>query len=129
MQKLILFLSLFIGVAVFSQETTEKKQEIIYNDVEKLAEFPGGINAFRTMIAHNFRTRKVKANGYVKCEITFVVERDGSIVDVKAHGENESFNQEAVRAVSKIKTKWSPAKINGENVRFRYRIPLTISFE
>ena len=67
--------------------------------------------------------------GVVKSEVTFVVERDGSITDVKATGSNSAMNAEAIRTVKSIKNKWAPAKINGQAVRYRYRLPLTMQFE
>jgi hypothetical protein len=50
------------------------------------------------------------------------------MTEVKAYGDNESFNREAERGLLKIKDKWTPAELNGEKVRYRFRIPLTISF-
>ena len=67
--------------------------------------------------------------GTVKTEVTFVVERDGSITDVKASGPNKDFNAEAIRTVKSVRNKWAPAKINGQAVRYRYRLPLTMQFE
>ncbi|MNY64085.1 Gram-negative bacterial tonB protein [compost metagenome] len=58
--------------------------------------------------------------------MTFVVERDGSITDIKVNGKNSDFNSEAVRTVKSIKNKWAPAKINGQTVRYRYRLPLAM---
>lgn len=102
----------------------------VYNEVEQLAEFPGGINSFRSKVGSNFDTSVMDGDeGTVKGEVTFVVERDGSITDVKATGSNKTFNAEAIRTVKSIKTKWAPAKINGQAVRYRYRLPLTMQFE
>ena len=67
--------------------------------------------------------------GTLKTTVTFIVERDGSISDVKASGSNSDFNSEAVRTVKSIKSKWVPAKINGQPVRQRFRLPLTMNFE
>lgn len=58
----------------------------------------------------------------------FVIERDGTLTGITASGTNESFNNEAIRAVSKIKGKWSPATINGQKVRYRFKVPLTLNF-
>ncbi|MDQ0478198.1 MULTISPECIES: energy transducer TonB [Chryseobacterium] len=102
----------------------------VYTEVEQLAEFPGGINKFRSSVQNNFDTGAMEGDeGVVKTTITFVVERDGSITDVKADGPNKTFNAEAVRTVKSVKNKWSPAKINGQAVRYRYRLPLTMQFE
>ena len=114
--------------------TAEVKPQVsetqVYTEVEQTAEFPGGINAFRSKVSNNFDSSVMEGDeGTVKTEITFVVERDGTITDVKATGKNSDFNAEAVRTVKSIKNKWTPAKINGQSVRYRFRLPLTINFE
>lgn len=111
--------------------TAEVKPQVsestVYTEVEQTAEFPGGINAFRKKVGENFDTSAIEgADGVVKGEVTFVVERDGSITDVKVTGKNSDFNSEAVRTVKSIKNKWAPAKINGQSVRYRYRLPLAM---
>lgn len=114
--------------------TAEVKPQVsetqVYTEVEQMAEFQGGINAFRNKVSSSFDTSAMDGDeGTVKTEVTFIVERDGSITDVKASGSNKTFNDEAVRTVKSIKTKWSPAKINGQPVRYRFRMPLTMQFE
>ncbi|REC52219.1 energy transducer TonB [Chryseobacterium piscium] len=111
--------------------TAEVKPQVsesqIYSEVEQTAEFPGGINAFRKKVSENFDSSAIEgADGVVKGEVTFVVERDGSITDIKVNGKNSDFNSEAVRTVKSIKNKWAPAKINGQTVRYRYRLPLAM---
>jgi protein TonB len=115
-------------------QTVEVKPQVsetqVYTEVEQLAEFPGGINSFRSKVQNSFDTSIMSGDeGVVKTEITFVVERDGSISDVKANGGNSDFNAEAMRTVKSIRNKWAPAKINGKSVRYRYRLPLTMQFE
>lgn len=128
--RFFVFVLLFISCFVFGQSETKIVKDREGNDVvEKMATFPGGANEFRNLISKNFRIKKVKIKGLAKCDITFVVDRDGTVTDIKAIGENESFNQEAIRAISKIKTKWSPATINGTNVRYRYKVPLKMVFD
>lgn len=114
--------------------TAEVKPQIsdtqIYDKVEQTAEFPGGINSFRSKVQDNFDSSAMNGDeGVVKGEVTFVVERDGSITDVKATGSNSDFTAEAIRTVKSIRNKWSPAKINGQAVRSRFRLPLVMNFE
>lgn len=114
--------------------TAEVKPQVnenqVYTEVEQTAEFPGGINAFRNKVSSNFDGSAMNGDeGTVKAEVTFVVERDGSITDVKATGGNSDFNSEAIRTIKSIKNKWTPAKINGQSVRYRFRLPLTMNFE
>lgn len=102
MKKFILLVTLLISGFIFSQEITNNT----YVETEQIAEFPnGGVENFRILIAENFRERKVIGKGKESCEILFVIDREGTITDIKADGTNESFNKEAIRAISKIKTK------------------------
>lgn len=102
----------------------------IYEDVDQLPEFPGGVNSFRSKVNSSFDTSMMKGNeGQVKTEVSFIVEKDGSISDVKVNGTNQDFNAEAVRTVKTIKNKWAPAKINSQAVRYRFSLPLTMQFE
>jgi protein TonB len=102
----------------------------VYESVDQEAEFPGSLNSFRNKIAENFDNSAMEGGeGTLKATVTFIVERDGSISDVKATGPNSDFNSEAVRTVKSIRTKWVPAKINGQPVRQRFRLPLTMNFE
>ncbi len=114
-----------VEVAKPAPSTTE-----VYTEVEQTAEFPGGINNFRNEVSNNFDASAMEGGeGTLKTEITFVVERDGSITQVKATGSNSDFNREAERTVKSIRKKWSPAKINGQPVRYRFRLPLKMNFE
>ena len=102
----------------------------VYESVDQEAEFPGSLNSFRNKIAENFDNSAMEGGeGTLKTTVTFIVERDGSISDVKATGSNSDFNSEAVRTVKSIRSKWVPAKINGQPVRQRFRLPLTMNFE
>ena len=102
----------------------------VYESVDQEAEFPGSLNSFRNKIAENFDNSAMEGGeGTLKTTVTFIVERDGTISDVKASGSNPDFNSEAVRTVKSIRTKWVPAKINGQPVRQRFRLPLTMNFE
>lgn len=124
--KIFVFIFLFLFTNVLFAQTNSEKT---YTEVEQMAEFPdGGIPKFRNLIANNLNVNKVTGKGKISCEITFVIDRDGSLVEVKAFGSNRSFNREAAAAITKIKTKWIPAKLGGQPVRYRYRVPLNITF-
>ena len=134
MRKLILLFTLIFSGFVFGQVKDTiidgKKVEIYYN-IDRDAEFPEGFEVFKKLIMENFDTSKVKykKKGRIFTVIVFVVQKDGSLADFSVSGENKQFNKEAIRAVTKIKEKWIPATINGQAVRERFKIPLTINFE
>jgi hypothetical protein len=120
MKNLILLLAILSSVLIFSQtkESTSKNQ--VYEMVDRAAQFPDGMTGFRTAFAKNVDVNKIAGKG---TEVTFVVERDGSISNLKATGQNQSFNEQAVRAIKKIRTKWIPAKVNDVPVRARFKFP------
>ena len=121
---------------VYSTQSDDKNktdvladQNRVYSDVDQAAEFPGGINSLRSKFASAFKSSKIKAAGNISTVVSFIVEEDGSISNVKADGSNSQFNTEAVRVIKSIKNKWAPAKMNGEVVRSAFRIPLKMNFE
>ncbi|TXF76041.1 energy transducer TonB [Chryseobacterium sp.] len=116
----VLFFSICVGQETFKPEISVKSQQAEFRN--------GGTENFRKLIAENFRIRKVQGSGKLSCNITFVVERAGTLSQIQASGTSDSFNKEAIRAVQKIKEKWIPAMFNNEKVRTRYRIPLNLDF-
>jgi protein TonB len=65
--------------------------------------------------------------GRVVC--TFVVERDGSITDVKVmKSVDPSLDKEAIR-VLKSMPKWIPGKQNGSAVRVKFTVPVTFRLQ
>lgn len=97
--------------------------------VDVAADFKGGINAFREKVAQNFDTESVDKTGMVSGVITFVVEKDGSISNLKVTGSSSEFNSEAERTVKAIKTKWTPAQLKGKAVRSSFRMPISMKIE
>lgn len=99
------------------------------NEADVAADFKGGINAFREKVAQNFDTESIDKAGMVSGVITFVVEKDGSISNLKVTGSSSDFNSEAERTVKSIKTKWTPAQLKGKAVRSSFRMPISMKIE
>ena len=138
MKKLIYLIAIFFSGFAYGQEVQEgiKLQNIepqnIYESVDIDAAFPGGMNAFRQKFADNFNDKKVhsqKKNTIYRAVITFVVERDGSITDIMASGDNVEFIRESINAIKRIKEKWTSAKLNDTPVRQRYKFPIAMNFD
>lgn len=102
----------------------------VYDSVDQSAEYPGGLNGVRKYIADNVDSSGMEGEGQLTVKLRFIVERDGTVSDVKATSKsgNNDFDSEAIRVVKKLK-KWTPAKKNGENVRSYYSIPITMQFQ
>ena len=99
-------------------------------DLNKEAQYPGGFETLRKQVADLFYTDSVLPDQkLLKTNVVFVVERDGSIGNVHAEGENFTFNRQAEIAMYLLPEKFSPAIINGTPVRYRFRLPLSMSFD
>lgn len=97
-------------------------------DIE--AKFSTGIDGFRNGMIQNFESTDFEGiNNVMRTTITFIVEKDGTISDVKANGVNKDFNQEAIKTLKSIRGKWTPAKLNGAAVRSYFTFPISMKFE
>lgn len=98
--------------------------------IDKNADYPGGINALRQEVANLFYSDGVYTEiKDVKTQIAFIVEKDGSISNVKAEGENFTLNRQAEIALYSVVERFSPSYINGIAVRSRFKLPLSLKFD
>lgn len=99
----------------------------IYNTagVTEKPDFPGGMMDFYKFVGNNFKTPE-QPNLKGKVYITFIVERDGSISNVKNIRDiGYGTGDEAVRVLN-LCPKWIPGKMDGVPVRVLYSLPITI---
>ena len=99
------------------------------NEADISASFKGGMDAFRQKVSQNFDTSAVDQSGVVSATVTFIVERDGSISNIKVTGNNSDFNREAERTIRSVKSKWSPAMLKGKTMRSSFRMPISMQIE
>ena len=99
----------------------------IYNTagIEVKPDFPGGLEKFYKFVGNNYRTPEEDGlKG--KVFVTFVVEKDGSLTDIKVIRDiGYGTGKEAIR-VLKSSPKWNPGEQNGKKVRVLYSLPITI---
>ncbi|MCU7613126.1 energy transducer TonB [Chryseobacterium sp. GMJ5] len=94
------------------------------------ADFEGGINSFRNKVMNKFDTSAFEDGGSVATVVTFIVETDGTISDIKTNGKDATFNAEALRTIKAVKGKWIPGKNkNGEAVRSYFKFPISMKFD
>lgn len=65
----------------------------------------------------------------LKSIVTFVVERDGSIAQVKSEGDNIVFNRQAEICMYLVPDKFIPGTLHGVAVRSRFTFPITMKFD
>lgn len=93
--------------------------------IEQSPEFPGGIKNFYKFVSDNFKAPEEEGlKG--KVLVSFVVEKDGSLTDIKVIRDvGFGTDKEAIRVLKKS-PKWSPGEQNGKKVRVQYSLPITI---
>ncbi len=105
----------------------QKGENEVYNTagITEKPDFPGGIMEFYKFVGNNFKTPE-QPNLKGKVYITFIVEKDGSLSDIKNIRDiGYGTGEEAIR-VLKICPNWIPGKLNGVPVRVMYSLPITI---
>ncbi|RTY64112.1 energy transducer TonB [Flavobacterium sp. GSP27] len=105
----------------------EEVDNQIYNTagIEVKPDFPGGIEKFYKYVGNNYQTPEEDGlNG--KVYVTFVVEKDGSLTDIKVIRDiGYGTGKEAIRVLKKS-PRWTPGEQNGKKVRVLYSLPITI---
>lgn len=99
----------------------------IFTVVEQMPMYPGGDGALMGYLRDNIKYPTVAAENGVQGRVVvgFVVERDGSITDVKIlRGVDPSLDREAMRVVKSM-PRWNPGKQNGSAVRVKYQVPVS----
>ncbi len=117
------------GVVVKAKKPQEEENEPqgVFDVVENMPEYPGGAPEMMKYLATNVKYPEEAFSKGIEGRVilTFIVEKDGSISNVKvAKSVNEAIDAEAVRVVESM-PKWKPGKQNGKEVRVKYTIPVT----
>lgn len=99
----------------------------VYDVVEQMPSFPGGISGLRTYLNQNIRYPAEAQENCVqgRVVVSFVVGKDGHISDVTVlRSVDPSLDKEAIRVIRNM-PRWTPGKQGGEPVRVRYNVPVS----
>lgn len=115
----------------FVNAQVEEKQgeEEVFVVVEQAASFPGGTEAMYKYISDNLQYPRLAIEKGIQGRVfvTFIVEKDGSITDIKVLKDiGDGCGDEVVRLV-KTMPKWKPAKQRGKTVRQQFNLPVMFS--
>ncbi len=117
---------------VIAQPEPPKEEETkVFDVVEQMPSFPGGPSALMQFLSSNIKYPVVAEENGVQGRVvcTFVVEKDGSITDVRViKSVDPSLDKEAMRVVKSM-PRWIPGKQNGSAVRVKYTVPVTFRLQ
>ena len=114
-----------------AQPEPKPEVEKVFDVVEQMPSFPGGPSALMEWLSNNVKYPVVAQENVVQVRVvvSFVVERDGSITDVKVvRGVDPSLDREASRVVRAM-PRWIPGKQNGSAVRVKYNVPVAFRLQ
>ncbi|MBQ2386318.1 MAG: energy transducer TonB [Bacteroidales bacterium] len=133
MKRLALLLSaIFLTNMAFCQE--EKKVSVddeVFVVVEEQAEFPGGMEAMYAYIVKNLKyPEAAKEKGIEgRVFVSFIIEKDGSISNVKILRGIGGGCEEAAVEMIKNMPKWKPGTQRGKPVRVQFNLPIKFELE
>ena len=115
-----------VAVVDIPKAKEEPQEEVVFQVVEEMPQFPGGLSEAMKFLAKNIKypveAQQAKIEGRVI--VRFVVGRDGSVSNVKVvRGVSPELDAEAVRVVS-LMPKWIPGKQRGKAVAVKYTMPI-----
>ena len=117
---------------VIAQPEPPKVEETkVFDVVEQMPSFPGGPAALMSYLSQNTKYPVVAQENGVqgRVVVSFVVERDGSITDVRVvRSVDPSLDKEATRVVKSMPN-WIPGKQNGSTVRVKYNVPVSFKLQ
>lgn len=118
-------------VAPVQVEEEEESAQQIFTVVEEMPKFPGGdaklLEFINKGIKYPVIAQENGIQGRVIC--SFVVNRDGSVVDAEVvRGVDSSLDKEALRVINTM-PKWTPGKQRGKAVRVKYTVPITFRLQ
>ncbi len=118
---------------VIAQEPVKPKEEDnkVFDFVEQMPSYPGGMEALMAYLSKAIKYPVIAEENGIQGRVvcTFVVERDGSITDVKvAKSVDPSLDKEATRVIKSM-PHWIPGKQNGSAVRVKYTLPVTFRLQ
>jgi protein TonB len=94
--------------------------------VDVMPEFPGGIKKFLEYVGNNFE--KPEIDETVTILMSFVIEKDGSMTDIKVlRNPGYGLDKEAIRVLKSQRTKWKAGIKNGQPIRVLYTLPIKVT--
>ncbi len=104
----------------------EPEEEEIFMVVEESPEFPGGVQALLEYLRKNIKYPQICKDNNIQGRvlISFVVNKDGAIVDPEViKSVHPSLDKEALRVISGMPN-WKPGAQRGKPVRVKYTVPV-----
>ncbi|MGV3706876.1 MAG: energy transducer TonB [Arcticibacter sp.] len=121
-----------VGTSTTTQSAIVESEKVYdFVNLEQMPDFPGGLSKFYSYVSRNYNypaaAREQGVSGRVI--VSFIVEKDGSLTDVKlVRDMGMGTGEEAVRLLKKS-PRWVAGIQNGRPVRVQYTLPIMLNLE
>ena len=118
-------------VVVGYASADESKAEKIFDEVDMVPEYPGGMKECFRFLAMNLRYPVKAIENHIEGNVAvrFVVEKDGSLSGMHVlQGADPYLDAEALRVIGSM-PKWNPGRVDGKPVRTRFVLPIVFKLQ
>jgi protein TonB len=119
------------GLAMSTKASADSSNNIVNSiALDKLPEYPGGINKFYSYVGNNFEKPEIGNITTMRIFVSFVIEKDGKMTDIHVLKDpGYGLGKEAVRVLKSLRTKWAPGMLNGRAVRTAFNLPISVQMQ
>ena len=99
-------------------------------ELDRQPMFPGGMQRFGEYVGNHFEKSEMEENQTVKIYVSFIIEVDGSMTSIQVNRKGiEKLDNEAIRVLKSLRTKWSAGYKDNQPVRTQFTLPITVQAE
>ena len=107
----------------------QEQEEKIYpaKKLDKKPQYVGGEEKFYDYFKNNLNIPEVDKDVKIITEMSFVIEKDGTMSNFKIEkGGEYGVGEEAIRVLKEMPSEWIPGQKNGKAVRSLFKLPITL---
>lgn len=120
-----------VEASLQADEETKPQSKKVYESVEQMPEFPGGLAAMMRYLSENIKYPPEAAKNNIEGRVVlqFVIDETGQVGDIQvARPVSEELDAEAVRVVKSM-PKFEPGRQDGEAVSVWYTLPVNFKLQ
>ncbi len=112
------------------QQNNDERLIVKLNELDKLAEFPGGMEKFYKKVSENLGASELNYTCFTQIHVSFIIEKDGSMSEIVVDSTLDSeLKKEIIIGLKSIKTKWLPATQENKPIRIEYSLPIVLNLD
>jgi hypothetical protein len=113
-----------------SIENQNERLIIKLDELDNLAEFPGGMEKFYEKVIAKLDASELSFTGFTQIHASFIIEKDGTMSGIVVDSTLDSeLKKEIIDGLKSIKAKWKPATLDNKPIRISYSLPIVLNLD